>query len=91
MKDTSRHITGVKGLEAFDAAVIKTHQAPGKLAIVKAGWYMVERDGELVEIMQRSAEYETCKGWWNCHQINRRWTGDAMPTLKEIKSSLGIK
>lgn len=86
------HITHVKGLEHFDAAVVKAHSNPGQLAKVREGWYLVERAGEMVEIMRRNSFDERgCVGWWDCHQANRRWVGDAMPTLGEIKSSLGIK
>jgi hypothetical protein len=85
-----KYITGIKGLEAFDAAVIAAHQTPGKLAKVQAGWYLVELDGELVEIAQRSKHYEFNKGWWNAHQINHRWDADPMPTLGEMKASLGL-
>lgn len=87
----AKHSTNVKGLEAYDAAVIAAHQQPGKLAKVQAGWYLVELDGELVQIAQRNSEDEINIGWWNCHQVNHRWDGDPMPTLKEIKFSLGIK
>lgn len=83
MVDTNKHITGIKGLEAFDAAVIKAHQTPGKLAIVQPGWYLVERDGELVEIMRRTL--------WDCHEVNRKWISDGTLTLAEMKNSLGIK
>ncbi len=88
--NVNKYITGIKGLEAFDAAVIKAHQNEGKLAKVQPGWYLVERDGELVEITQRTSEDETNVGWWNCHQIHHRWDGDPMQTLKEIKASLGL-
>lgn len=89
----TKHITGIKGLEAFDAAVVKAHQAPGKLAMVQGGWYLVERDDELVEIMRRDnpGDGDLYNGWWGCHQINHRWDGDPMPTLQETKESLGLK
>jgi hypothetical protein len=77
-----KYITGIKGLEAFDAAVVKAHQTPGKLAIVQPGWYLVERDGELVEIMRRTQ--------WDAHEVNRKWVSDATLTLAEMKASLGL-
>ncbi len=90
--DIAKHITGVKGLEAFDAAIVKAHQNEGKLAKVREGWYIVERDGEFVEIMKRNnaGDNDRLNGWWFCHQINHRWDGEPMPTLNEIKRSLGL-
>lgn len=89
--NAQKYITNVEGLEHYDAAVIKAAKHVGKLARVQAGWYLVVVNGELVEIMQRSESETGCNGWWDFREVNRKWHGDTLPTLSDVKWALEIK
>jgi len=86
-----KYLTGVRGLEAYDTALLTAHAKRCVPARVQAGWYIIEVDGDMIEIMRRGpGDDRGCVGWWDLHEVRNRWVGDPAPTLHDALWSIGI-
>ena len=81
-------MTSTEILQRYAEAETRASKKPGQLARVFPGVYLVEIEGELVEIEQM--DEGSSRGWWIARETNQRWYSDPMPTLYGLKEYLGI-